>query len=404
MKSRRQTVERNCRIAYGATAGSTELVNLSKSIFCAAGANLLGGMKTATLTERQLARHVTILGLESLSNHFSEYSSGAILALAHMGNWEILARMNPHFAPDRASAAFFRPLNNPLMNQLVVRRREQSGTALFSNKDGFSKASAHLRHGGLLGILADQHAGRSGVVAPFFGRNTSCTPLIEIMQRRTGAAIFHVSVMRTAPAHWTIELRPHPQNSSCDTYAIMQGLEKSILRSPSDGFWFHNRWKIPQKRPFDLRQTRASEFASHQTKPWQIVIVLSSDPIVRAAAIPAVEKLITQQPHYHFIILDAEATFQKSNAEWLTSRNLQNLDETLCELDAISPSPIDLLLFFTTPDEQKDTRRTTNIPWNAGFYRKNSIPLSIRIPLPTSNLHEPSTWLEFIDALGSKAL
>jgi KDO2-lipid IV(A) lauroyltransferase len=403
MKNRRQTVERNCRIAYGTMVDTIEMVNISKSIFSSAGANLLGGMKTATMSEDELLRHVTVLGFETLSKYLANSQHGAILAIAHMGNWEILARMNPHFSRNRPCAVFFRPLNNPLMNDLVARRREQSGTVLFSNKDGFTKASTHLRSGGLLGVLADQHAGRSGVDTPFFGRNTSCTPLIEIMHRRTSAAIFHVSVIRTAPAHWTIELRPHVATTSSDTPAVMQGLEKSILRSPKDAFWFHNRWKIPQKRPFDLRQTRSSVFASQQAKPWQVVVILSKDPSIRVAALPAVEKLAGQEPNYHFLILADEATFHAANVKWIPIQNEQNLGATLRELDIRSAAPLDLVLFFTTPDEQTDTRKTTKIPWNAGFSQKNSHTLSIRVPSPTTSFLEASTWYHFIDALGSKA-
>lgn len=400
MRDRRLTVERNCRIAYELLPASPEIVKLSKSIFRSAGANLLGGMKTATMCDQQISQHVTVLGLDSLSQHFDQSKRGAILALAHMGNWEILARMNPHLAPDRESAAFFRPLNNPLMNQLVAKRRARSGTALFSNKDGFTKASTHLRGGGLLGILADQHAGRSGVVTPFFGRNTSCTPLLEIMHRRTGAAIFHVSVIRTAPAHWTIELRAHNKSATTDTASLVQGLEKSILRSPNDVFWFHNRWKIPQKRPFDLRQSRSSALSQQQRCPWQVIIILSANPSIRLASLPAIEKLVQQEQGYHFIILSAENTFHASNAEWVTPPPQFEVCRFLNQLDSARSTPIDLVIFFTAENEHFFVQKCSRIPWSAGYSAKKSHNLSIKIPYPISALDSEETWNHFIEALG----
>jgi lauroyl/myristoyl acyltransferase len=402
LKSRRQTVIRNCRIAWGDQLNLDQIQHLSKSVFETNAANLICGMKMALMKDEKITPHVSFSGLVDLHQQLESSPHGILLALAHMGNWEILSRLNALLAPTRSSAAFFRPLNNPLMNHVIKMRRARSGTKLFSNKDGFTQACSHLRIGGLLGILADQNAGNSGIRMPFFGRNTSCSPLLEILHKRTGAAIFYVSMARVDRARWQVTLRKHLQDEY-DTSSIMRGIETSLNSSRCDGFWFHNRWKLSVKQPFLVRQTRTSRTTHSQNKPWQIVIVLSNDPKICRATLPAIEQLIERANDYRFFVFNAPIDFQFNRASHVDLPKDIPLRDYLRVLDGEQTSPIDMVIFFTAPDEQFDTRKTSDIPWNAGFSQKYSTLLSTPIPLPTTTLTEPSTWHHFIDALGSKA-
>jgi KDO2-lipid IV(A) lauroyltransferase len=402
LRDRRETVTRNCRIAYEYKLDSLEIRRLVKSIFSFAGANLLGGIKTATMKDQKLREQITILGIEEVNDHLSKSNNGVIFALAHMGNWELLAHLQKILRIDRPCAAFYRPLNNPLLNQLISKRRRQSGTDLFSNKDGFSRATTHLRNGGVLGILADQHAGRAGVIIPFFGRNTSCTPLIEILHRRTKASIFHVAVCRTAPAHWKIEIRQHTHDQQGHTSSIMHGIEQSIRRSPADGFWFHNRWKMQRLRPFHQKQHSSIFLTPKQTKPWQVVIVTTKNPEICAASMPAIELLIQSEAQFHFFILGIPTDFEAHNATWITPSSEDNSTHFLRKLDKNQSCPIDLILFFTEPHDQFEAMNKSPIPMAAGFSNEATKLLSNRIPLPLTKMDEPATWFHFIQALGAK--
>lgn len=402
LRDRRQTLTRNCRIAYEYKSESFEIQRLVKSIFLSTGANLLGGIKTATMKNQKLREHITVFGLEALNDQLGKNKTGAIFVLAHMGNWELLAHLQNILLVDRPSAAFYRPLNNPLLDQLISKRRRQSGTELFSNKDGFTRATTHLRNGGILGILADQHAGRAGVIIPFFGRNTSCTPLIEILHRRTKASIFHVAVCRTAPAHWNIEIRQHPLDQQGHTSSIMHGIEQSIRRSPADGFWFHNRWKMHRLRPFHQKLHSSNFVTPVQTKPWQVVIVTSKNPMICDASLPAIKLLIQSEAQYHFFILGIPTEFDAPNATWISPPREDNSLQFLRRLDKNQSCPIDLILFFTEPHDQFEAIGKTPIPMAAGFSSRAVKHLSNRIPLPLTKMDDPATWFHFIQALGAK--
>lgn len=401
LPSRRATVRRNCRIAWGDSLSADELEKLTRDTFLHCGANLLSSTRCMLMSDEQIKNHVTIEGAELVRETLRHSQCGAIFALVHMGNWEILARIGSLIAPEIPTAAFYRPLNNPWMNRMTMRRRAQSGTRLFSNKEGFSQSCPLLRDGGMLGILADQHAGHTGSMTPFFGRPTSCSPLVEILHRRTGAAVFYVSVIRTRRAHWKIGITPHPPAIAISTDTVMQGLERSLSSSPSDGFWFHDRWKLAPKLPFRTRQSRKSTTAAHLTKPWRIVLMGSTDPAINAAAAPAIECLIRQQTDVAFELINIDATISAAQVTSHTLASGENLLSLLQEIDASRSYPLDMIVYFCESTEINDAHQKIPIPQTVGMSSENNHLLDIRIDSPQTPLTSPQTWWHFLGKLGA---
>lgn len=401
LPSRRATVRRNCRIAWGDSLRADELEKLTRDTFRHCGANLLSSTRCMLMSDQKIKHHVTIEGAEIVRETLQQTKCGAIFALVHMGNWEILARIGALVAPGIPTAAFYRPLNNPWMNRMTMRRRAQSGTQLFSNKEGLTQSCPLLRDGGMLGILADQHAGHTGSLTPFFGRPTSCSPLVELLHRRTGAAVFYVSVTRTRRAHWKIQITPHPPTTAISTDTVMQGLERSLSSSPCDGFWFHDRWKLAPKLPFLNRQSRRSTTAAHLTKPWRIVLMGSTDPLINAAAAPAIECLIRQQPDVAFELINVATTISSAQATLHTLANQENLASLLQEIDASRPYPLDMIVYFCDSADINDAHKIIPIPQAVGMSAENNPLLDICITSPQTPLTSPETWWHFLGQLGA---
>lgn len=384
--SRRRTVLRNLRIAWGDSLDATALHALVRQTFRHAGANLLGGVRCMVMDDKRISRHVAIEGREMVQDYLKQSGKGAIFALVHMGNWEILARIASLIAPGVPAGAFFRPLNNPLMNRMTMRRRAQSGTQLFSNKERFSTSCNLVRNGGMLGILADQHAGRSACFTPFFGRTTACTPLVDLLHRRTGAQVFFVSITRDRPAHWHIKITAHTPDHPITTPSIMRGLETSLSLSPCDGFWLHNRWKMPRKKPFALLQSRHAEEGPAPTKPWRYAIVTSADDAIAAAATPAIAYL---RQH-----LTAE------EVHLITPTAEENLSNQLIALDAAKSYPLDMVIYFCPHLAAVGAHRKAEISMSAGLGPRNNRALNLSIPPPATAMDDPRTWWYLIEALG----
>jgi lauroyl/myristoyl acyltransferase len=384
--SRRKTVMRNLRIAWGDSLDATQLQALVHKTFRYVGANLLGGMRCMVMDDKRISRHVTIEGREMVQTYLTQSETGAIFALVHMGNWEILARIGSLIMPSATTGTFFRPLNNPLMNRMTMRRRAQSGTQLFSNKESFSSSCDLVRNGGMLGILADQHAGRSACHTPFFGRMTACTPLVDLLHRRTGAQVFFVSVTRDRPAHWHIKITVHEEGQPITTPSIMRGLEKSLSLSPCDGFWLHNRWKLPKRKPFNQSHSRYAEDGPAPSKPWRYALIRSADPAIASASDAAIH-------HLRQHLADDEVHI-------ITATEEEQLSDQLLALDYAKSYPLDMVIYFCPRLAEIAPHRLTDITMSAGFGSAKANGLDTCIPLPTTAMDDPQTWWDFMKALG----
>ena len=248
LKRRRRTVWRNLRIAFAGERTPAELEAMTREVFCRAGSNLLGALRTAKMGERSLAGALVIRD-EAVYREAAARGKGVVMVLAHMGNWEALAQWFPKLLPPGTEGAtVYRPLNNPLMNARVTAARARRGVRLFSKDDSPLAMAGFLRRGGVLGVLADQRAGEHGELVPFFGRNASCTPIPSILARRTGAVIVGISLKTLAPGRW--ELRFHGIGAEEPTTAAVVGLLERMMReSPADVFWLQERWRPNRGQP-----------------------------------------------------------------------------------------------------------------------------------------------------------
>lgn len=402
MSSRRAIVERNIRIAWGDSLNRRDCRTLTRQVFLNNGANLLGSTRSMVMDDATLQKHFTLEGADLVRTQLARQEKGAIFTLCHMGNWEMLARIAHLIAPGVAAGAFYRPLNNPWMNHMTKRRRQRSGTKLFSNKEGLSQATPLLRSGGILGILADQHAGRNANLCTFFGRPTTCTPLVELLHRRTGASIFHISIVRDAPAHWIIKIRKHPSRETQHTPAIMNQIERSLSESPADGFWFHNRWKLAKRHPLHPTHARSSLDVTQITKPWRWVFAESADPAIAAAARPAMEFAMKQAQLCHIDVLRFHPASINHTLSHVTERiaATDRLTQML-QLDQESTNPLDLMVLFGQPHEWPVKQLRKLVPDIAAIVAQKNrvITHGIIIDRPMT---EPATWWDFIEQLGIK--
>lgn len=402
-RQRRHIVARNIRIAWGAQLDPLAADDLCREVFRHCGANLVGGMRCAQMSDAALRRHVKIENADVLS-HGLKQGKGAIVALAHMGNWEVLARLAPLVIPGARSGAIYRPLGNARLDALIKRRREQSGTVLLARERVFHQSAQLLREGGVLGILADQHAGKTGARAAFFGKITSCSPLPLLLHQRTGAPIFFASVRRDAPAHWVVRLQAHDPGP-VSTASIMGGVQAALALSAADGFWLHDRWKIHRRSPLAIRQDRGDSAVGDGFSE-RIVLQLSADPALHAAAQPAVNALIRSRPDCRFIVLSPQAQPAElrglASLQWRES-NPADLLSNLAALDAVLAEPLDLLLVLDPAIPGSHRQIEHCVPHSVGFQSEHSA-WRLALPLPPTALTEPSTWdRHFFQRLGSTA-
>ena len=241
MRSRRQIVLRNLRIAFAGEHDLPALRRMARQSFRRTGANLLSALHSTRLSTDKIDAIVSVENPEVLVAALAR-SPGLVLLPSHMGNWEILSRINRKLPPGHKTGAFYRPLNNPLLDARVLAQRELDGTRLFSKRDSFHLVTAFLREGGILGILADQRVGFQGEPVRFFGRLTRASPLPSLIARRSKSEVLAMSMITEAPGKWRI--RYHALDGPTTTAGCVEAIERALKASPLDYFWFQERWKV----------------------------------------------------------------------------------------------------------------------------------------------------------------
>ena len=274
MPTRRKIVLRNLRIALAGEMELPEIHRLAKYTIRRSGANLVSVAHTARLSPEKLTEVIHIENLELLENALAG-GKGVVLLLAHMGNWEILSRIVHLFPKGSKTGAFYRPLNNPLLDARVLARRQADGTRMFSKRDPFHQVTGFLREGGIVGILADQRVGMQGEVVPFFGRLTRASPLPSLLARRAKSEVLALSLVTERPGKWKAVFMPVEKPHS--TVQCMAALESAMKASFGDVFWLQERWKVFAKRYRPFQQWLAPA-AQAGAKPHRALIWLPDVP------------------------------------------------------------------------------------------------------------------------------
>ena len=270
MKGRREIIIRNLRIACAPLEFETA-EKMAKESFVRTVANLLSSSVSPKAKGGGIDDMLVIENPELLENACAE-GRGVVLLLAHMGNWELLTRMNHFFPKGTKSGAFYRPLNNPILNGRVVRLREADGTRLFSKRNNLHQVGGFLRDNGVIGILADQRVGKQGEVVDFFGRLTRVSPLPSLLVRRCKSEVLALSLRTLAPGKWSA--RYHKVEKPYHSENCMNALEMAMRVSLPDVFWLQERWKVYMRKSLNPRSWLGDDGLRgdkpHRTLFWKI--------------------------------------------------------------------------------------------------------------------------------------
>jgi KDO2-lipid IV(A) lauroyltransferase len=171
---------------------------------------------------------------------------GVLFATAHLGNWELSAFA--HALLTGPMNVVVRPLDNPLIDRMVERRRALSGNRLISKRDIARPILKALAANQAVGILIDQNSSTdSGVFVDFFGTAACAGTGFAKLAARSGAAVI------PGFALWLEEERryvlrfyppvPMTGDAANDTAALQKNLEEIVRAHPDQWLWIHRRWK-----------------------------------------------------------------------------------------------------------------------------------------------------------------
>ena len=177
---------------------------------------------------------------------------GLIIALPHLGNWELIAYRITKAGP---ATALYRPPRLTALDSLLREGRMRSGISVVPiDRQGLKTLHTALRDGEIVGILPDQvpkAAGAAGVVAPFFGHPAMTMTLVNRLARRHQTpVIFCCAVAQPgAVKHRFHFFDGEPAIADADgevaAAALNRGVERCVRGFPAYYQWTYRRFEIP---------------------------------------------------------------------------------------------------------------------------------------------------------------
>jgi len=216
------------------------------------GKNFMELLGTTGRDRTEILRNIRV---EALSNYeeADRQRKGVIVLASHFGNWELMSLA--HSALLRPACVVGRALDNPLLDRLINRYREQFGSTVINSKDPSSlrQILSALHRGMTVGFLIDQNVvGDRGVYVDFFGRLAYTHKVLALVALKTGAPVVPVSMYReTNGGHRLVYGKALPlirtghrdRDVWANTQMMTRAIEDAIRRSPGQWLWMHDRWK-----------------------------------------------------------------------------------------------------------------------------------------------------------------
>jgi Kdo2-lipid IVA lauroyltransferase/acyltransferase len=191
--------------------------------------------------------------IESALEFANKNDAGLLMVSAHIGNWEISARMLLAIDPD--TALIYRKANNPYVDNLIQKLRGKYTDFIIPKGDrgGIRDIIKHLKKGGRLGILSDQKV-NEGVEVEIFGKKILAPATAGDLCAKYNMPIVPFRVIRDEKEKTAFVLRadkpiyPEDRTSQEIMQLVYNGYERWIKEYPNQWFWQHNRFDLGKKR------------------------------------------------------------------------------------------------------------------------------------------------------------
>jgi len=214
-------------------------------IYASIGRLLVAFARFPKIGKKEIGEWIGYEGFEHFERAIAQ-GKGVLFATAHLGNWELSAYA--HGLLTAPMSVVVRPLDNPLIDQMVERRRALSGNTLLSKRDFARSILQALRRNEAVGILVDQNASiENGAFVPFFGRVACANLTFARLAARSGAPVIPgFAIWRSAEKRYVLRFYPPVEitgDATKDTARIQAAVENAIREYPDQWLWIHRRWK-----------------------------------------------------------------------------------------------------------------------------------------------------------------
>ena len=246
---RRETVDENLGIAFPDQTDEWR-AKVRVAAYEHLGREAAAMLRLSKLDAQAVVNRTVTHGWDELHEALS-IGRGVILVTGHYGNWEIAAASVA--ARGVPIAAIVRRQGNRLVDERLQELRRNLGVETIYQGQAPARVPRILRANGVVGIVGDQDARKSGVFTPFFDRPASTHRGPALFALRLNAPVFSCIARRLPGNDVRYEVRgrrvdvARTGNLDEDVRALLtelsKRLEEEVRRAPEQYFWFHRRWK-----------------------------------------------------------------------------------------------------------------------------------------------------------------
>jgi KDO2-lipid IV(A) lauroyltransferase len=252
-RHRRLTIT-HLQLAFGGTKTLSELKQIAWDSYQSQGMSLAESIYLPRMGLSKIQEWVSVDGLSYYAEAVKK-GKGVIILTAHLGNWEIIPKA--FWAHSFRIHGTVRPLDNPYLNKMAQRWREQNGMGVINKGEDTNRILKLLREGEAVGFLLDQNTHEeSAVFVDFFGHEAGTNKGVAILALRSGAAVVPVFMRREAEGHRMIIEEPlkliktgsNKGNIWAATALFTKTIESHVRQNPEQWLWIHRRWKTKKTK------------------------------------------------------------------------------------------------------------------------------------------------------------
>jgi KDO2-lipid IV(A) lauroyltransferase len=232
-----------------------ERAAIARDMFAHFGRLLTVLLKFSTLSHKQMLERVEFQGEERVVAAHTQ-GRGVLFFTGHFGYWEIHALV--HGLTLRPIGVLARPLDNPLLHDLLERVRGRTGNTVIYRRGALRRVVRALSSNQGVAILIDQHIqSAEAVYVDFFTRPAATTSALAALAARTAAPVIPVFALplpggrfRMVYEHAVEAPRGEdPESLREFTQRCTDVLEMYVRRYPELWLWMHRRWRDEAQAP-----------------------------------------------------------------------------------------------------------------------------------------------------------
>lgn len=238
-RAQRRAALDNYAAALGRARDDPEVARVARRAFQNYGRMLMDFVLLGSLTPQELVARITINGLDHLDEALSR-GRGAIMAVPHMGSWDMAGSYAGALGYRIAAVADRFPGS---LNDAVVKTRQRFGLSVITlGRSSVRAIMDALSANSIVALLCDLEQG-PGVEVTFFGRTAIVPGGPAAIALKSGAALMPAYQYAKSPGRYHIHLDPPLAVSSAETkegvmQRVVDRFEDFIKERPDQWYAF----------------------------------------------------------------------------------------------------------------------------------------------------------------------